>query len=368
MTRVGIIGCGKIADAHAEQIQRIAGCEIVGVCDKEKLMAKQLYERFPVKQYFDDVNLLLEESKPDVVHITTPPQSHLELGRRCLEAGCHVYIEKPFTVNTTEAEELIQMAVSKHRMITVGHDDQFTHATRRMRELIDQGYLGGPPVHMESCYCYDLGDQAYAKALLGDKKHWVRSLPGTLMQNNISHGISRISEFIANDNPEVIAHGFVSPFLRGMGESGIIDELRVIIHDHNNMTAYFSFSTQMRPALRQFRIYGPKNGLMVDHHQQTLIKIKGRMYKSYLEKFIPHCDNALQYTVNCLKNMGIFLIRDFHMKSGMKYLMKSFYRSIVEGSPPPISYREIILTAKIMDGIFAQIKKQKSAEDIGHIL
>ena len=49
MLKVGIVGCGKIADAHASQIQRIAGCEIVGVCDTEPLMARQLYERFPVK-------------------------------------------------------------------------------------------------------------------------------------------------------------------------------------------------------------------------------------------------------------------------------------------------------------------------------
>ena len=49
MLKVAIVGCGKIADAHASQIRRIEGCEIVGVCDREPLMAKQLYERFPVK-------------------------------------------------------------------------------------------------------------------------------------------------------------------------------------------------------------------------------------------------------------------------------------------------------------------------------
>jgi predicted dehydrogenase len=359
MIRVGIIGCGKIADAHAEQIQQIAGCEIVGVCDREELMAKQLYERFTVKKYFNDVRRFLDESRPDVVHITTPPQGHLELGRICLEAGCHVYIEKPFTINTAEAEELINIAATKARMITVGHDDQFSHATRRMRVLINQGYLGGPPVHMESYYCYDLGDQAYAKAMLGDKKHWVRALPGTLMQNNISHGISRIAEFMTDDNPTVITHGFVSPFLRGMGEEDIIDEVRVIISGNSSMTAYFTFSTQMRPALRQFRIYGPKNGLMVDHHQQVLIKIRGPLYKSYLEKFIPQYDLSAQYVANSLKNMKSFLKKDFHMKSGMKYLIESFYRSITDGTPPPIPHREIILTSRIMDSIFSQINASK---------
>jgi len=49
MLRVAIVGCGKIADDHCSQIQRIKGCEIVGVCDQEPLMARQLSERFPVK-------------------------------------------------------------------------------------------------------------------------------------------------------------------------------------------------------------------------------------------------------------------------------------------------------------------------------
>ena len=360
MIRVGIIGCGKIADAHAEQIQRITGCEIVGVCDREELMAKQFHDRFHVDKYYSDVNQLLGDSKPNVVHITTPPQGHFELAKKCLEAGCHVYVEKPFTVNTLEAEELIRIAIKKGQKITAGHDDQFTHATRRMRGLIDQGYLGGTPVHMESYYCYDLGDQHYAKALLGDKKHWVRTLPGTLMHNNISHGISRITEFMKDDDPVVIAHGFVSPFMRNLGENDIIDELRVIISSECGMTAYFTFSTQMRPTLRLFRIYGPKNGLMVDHHQQTLIKMKGRLHKSYLEKFIAPYNYAVQYAANSMNNMLSFLRNDFHMKAGMKYLIESFYRSVEDGLPPPISYREIILTSKIMDSIFFQINRQNT--------
>ncbi len=75
MLKVGIVGCGKIADAHASHIQHLEGCEIVGVCDREPLMAKQLYERFPIKAYFTDLSELVSEAQPDVVHITTPPES-----------------------------------------------------------------------------------------------------------------------------------------------------------------------------------------------------------------------------------------------------------------------------------------------------
>ncbi len=354
MLKVAIIGCGKIADSHAAQIQRIAGCEIVGVCDRELLMAKQLYERFPIKRYFSSVEELLESAKPDVVHITTPPQSHFDLAKRCLERGCHVYVEKPFTIDARETEELIALAERTGRKITAGHDDQFRHSARRMRQLVKDGYLGGAPVHMESYYCYELGGSSYAKALLADKNHWVRKLPGMLLQNIISHGIARVAEFLPTDSPTVIAHGFVSPGLRQLGEREIIDELRVIISDDQRTTAYFTFSSQIRPSLHQFRIIGPKNGLLIDQDNETLVRLRGARYKSYLEQFVPPLTFAKQYLDNFATNVRLFLGRDFHMKSGMKFLIEAFYKSIANDTPPPIPYREILLTSRIMDDIFRQ--------------
>lgn len=355
MLKVAIVGCGKIADAHASQIVRIRGCEIVAVCDREPLMARQLYERFPVKQHFDDLTGLLRTAKPDVVHITTPAETHYDIARLCLQHGSHVYVEKPVTLDAAELEALIALAEQRQLKITAGHDDQFSHVARRMRDLIRNGYLGGPPVHMESSFCYDLGDPAYARALLTDKNHWVRRLPGKLLQNIISHGIARIAEFLTSDSPQVIAHGFVSPLLRSMGETEIVDELRVIISEEGRTTAYFTFSSQMRPTLHEFRVYGPRNGLVLDQDQETLIRIRGDRYKSYAEKFIPPTALAFQHLGNVRRNVGSFLRSDFHMKSGMKCLIESFYHSIVQNEPPPIPYRELLVTARIMDRIFDQV-------------
>jgi len=360
MLKVAIVGCGKIADVHASQIHRIKGCEIVGVCDKEPLMARQLYERFPVKRYFSDLTELLSEAQPDVVHITTPPDSHFDIARACLERGCHVYVEKPITLHAEEAQVLVVLANKKGLKLTVGHDDQFSHAARRMRTLVHSGYLGGIPVHMESYYCYDLGDSGYARALLGNKQHWVRGLPGGLLHNIISHGIARIAEFLTSDSPQVVAYGFVSPLLKRMGEREIIDELRVIISEEERTTAYFTFSSQMRPSLHQLRVYGPKNGLVLDQDQETVIKLRGGRFKSYGEKFIPPVLFAEQHLGNLIRNVRTFLARDFHMMSGMKYLIESFYGSIIQGTPVPIPYREILLTARIMDAIFDQLRARRS--------
>lgn len=355
MIKVAIIGCGKISDQHAEQIQRIPGCEIVSICDREELLAKQMQERFNIKKYYCDVQELMEHSKPDVVHITTPPQSHFELGKFFLESGCHVYMEKPFTLNTREAVKLIEIAMKNKVKMTVGHNAQFTHAAREMRALVKEGFLGGPPVHMDCYYCYNLGDPSYAKALLGDKDHWVRRLPGKLLQNIISHGISKIAEHLDDDCPKVTTIGFTSSIVKSIGEEDIIDELRVIIRDKNDRTAYFTFSTKMQPVLHQLRLYGPENSLIVDDDTQTLIKIYGKRHKSYLEQFYPPLVLAKQYISGSKNNIIKFLGRNFHSNAGMKYLIEQFYESINNNKELPIPYNQILLTSKIMDDIFISI-------------
>jgi predicted dehydrogenase len=353
MLNSAIIGCGKIADSHGEQLQQIPGVQLAAACDREPLMAEQFCERFKVPRQFSDLSTLLHEVKPDVVHITTPPQSHFDVARQCLEAGCHVYVEKPFTLTTAEAEALIELADKRRLKVTAGHDDQFRPAARRMRALVREGYLGGNPVHMESYYCYEFGG-SYAKALLADKQHWVRRLPGGLLHNIISHGIARIAEFLPGV-PRVVAHGFTSPSLCDLGETEIVDELRVYLVSQA-MTAYFTFSSQMRPALHQFRIFGPKNGIQIDQDNETLVRLPGKRRRSYLEQFITPLSLACEYASSSGWNIRAFVNGDFHPKSGMRFLMAKFYGSIQEGGPPPIAYSEILQTSRIMDDIFAQIR------------
>jgi len=356
MIKVGIIGCGKVADKHASQILRIRGCEIVGACDQEILMADQLAERFGIRHRFSSVQDLLATCHPDVVHITTPPQSHYTLARQCLEAGCHIYVEKPFTLTSKEAEELIDLASTRGQKLIVGHETQFMPVARDMRRLIHDGYLGGPPVHMESIYCYEFTNERYARALLGDKTHWVRRLPGGLLQNIISHGIGKIVEYLQDDKLSVLAHGFTSRVLEGMGETGIIDELRVIILDGHRTTAYFTFSSQLSPALHQFRVFGPKNSLLADHERQMLVRIPKKSYRSYLNQFIPPFTEAGQHAASGCRNIGRFLRRQFHAESGLHFLIGEFYKSFTENAPLPIPYRDILMTSRIMDEVFNQLR------------
>jgi predicted dehydrogenase len=362
--RVAIVGCGKIADQHVEAIDRIPAASVVGVCDRERLMAEQLAERFRIGHFSDDLAELIATAKPDVVHITTPPRSHFALAMQCLEAGCHVYVEKPFTIDTGEAVRLIRTAEARGLKITAGHNLQFTGESIEARELVRNGFLGGPPVHIESYFTYNLGDAAYAKALLGDRTHWVRELPGKLLHNLISHGLARIAEFMDTESPMVAAFGFTSPLLTGIGETDICDELRVHISDGRGMTGYFVFSTQLSPPINGYRLYGPVNSLVVDNHHRTLTRQMRRSFKSYLNYFLPPVLAAKESLRSSRRNVGKFLRSRFHDDSGLKNLIEAFYAAVRGEAELPISYREIILTARMMDLVFEQIngKSEKSLQ------
>ncbi len=303
---------------------------------------------------------MLESTSPDVVHITTPPQAHFSLASLCLESGSNVYLEKPFTVTAEEANSLIKLAETRGLKITAGHNCQFTLEMIEMRRLAEQGFLGGKPIHLESHFTYDLGDAGYVGPLLGSRSHWVRRLPGQLLHNLISHGIAKLAEFLEDDLTEIIARADQSPRLRSLGGEEVLDELRVFIRDRSGTTAFFCFSTQIKPSLNQFRICGPRNSILADSASGSLIRNEDRSDKSYLTFFVPPLRSAREHLRNAGRNVANFVGRKLYQDSGMTELIRRFYQSIRLSAPPPIPYREIILTARIMDEIFAQIYPESS--------
>jgi predicted dehydrogenase len=191
----------------------------------------------------------------------------------------------------------------------------------------------------------------------------VRQLPGQLFHNLISHGIAKLAEFLDDDISQIVAIADQSPRLRDLGGEEILDELRVVIRDNTGTTAFFCFSTQIK-RLHQLRIYGPAGSIVVDHASGNLIRNRYRSYKSYLTYFIPPVQTAREHLRSARINVTNFLRQRLYQDFGMKELIERFYNSIRTGGDLPIPYREIILTARIMDEILAQIYPERIQSSI----
>jgi predicted dehydrogenase len=142
MLNAGVIGYGYWGPVVARNFHSADGCELVAICDKSDASQARARKAFPGVQITCDVNGIITSPDIDVVAVITPVWTHFELAKAALENGKHVFVEKPFTTNTAQAEELIELAARKNLQIMVDHTFLFTGAVRKIRQLIDDGALG----------------------------------------------------------------------------------------------------------------------------------------------------------------------------------------------------------------------------------
>lgn len=351
--RIGIVGCGKIADGHAEVVKHLEGAELAAVCDREPLLAEQLAVRYGVPAWYGDMGEMLAKERLDVVHITTPPAAHVPLTRQCVEAGAHVFLEKPLALTASASRELIDAVVAGGRQMTINYWPNFDPPAMQFKDMLARGVLGDP-VHVEAFIGYDLAG-AYGQALMGDAAHWVHRLPGKLFQNMMDHIFNRIVPLFPDVEPEVHAFAFKRrEAVRGDATDAMLDELRVFLRA-GGVSAYGSLCSHARPVANTLKVYGTKATVEVDFNNRTVVSTASQRYPSAVGRLAPPLQMAGRYLGEAKKNVGQFRRAEFHFFAGMSKLLELFYAGIRTGSAPPIPYSEILRVAGVMDRVIEQV-------------
>lgn len=351
--RIALIGCGQIADAHLQEINKISSATVVGVCDRMKDLAEQAAMRFNVPYFCDDLQTLLSETKPDVVHIATPAHTHGPLAIELLEAGCHVYVEKPFTLDAAEARTVIETAQRVGKQVCIGHDQLFDPMWLRTKKLIESKAIGNV-VHIESVLGYPLSGQ-FGAQVTSDPNHWVRKLPGGLFQNTISHPLYRVTDLLTEEHVEIEAHWFSRN-----AQLNFPSELRAHLRGES-VTGSVTFLTGIQPCQRVTRVYGSAGELEVDFDSQVIrIRRAKSLPGAFAKLHLPFCQWK-EATGNLWRNMMRFVRSDIHYFAGMNELFRQFYQSIQKQTPPPIAPEEIVRVTQIMDHIFASCQQSSNA-------
>lgn len=351
--RVGIVGCGKIADAHVEEVRNAPGAELVAVCDIEPVLADQLADRYQIPHRYTSLQEMLDREHLDVLHITTPPSSHLDLTLLGVNAGAHIFIEKPVAFDGIGTDRVIAAVERAGKKMSVNYWLNFETAAQRLRSMIAAGELGDV-VHVESWYGYDLGGQ-FGQALLNDSKHWVHGMPGKLFQNVLDHVISRVVPLLPEDATEVHAHAF-----RRRPDSGseridsVLDELRVHLRS-GGVTAYCTFTSHVKPLENFMRVYGTKGAVELNFGLRTLRRMQAQTQPSAIGRLTPNFVIARQLWSEAWRNVGEFRRYEARYFYGMGQLVQHFYDSVRGIREVPIPYAEISRTAHLMDEIHQQV-------------
>ena len=142
MLKFGVFGYGYWGPNIVRNLRSLDGCQVAGICDPSPAARKRIQSAHPGVPAYSDPKELIGSPEVDAIAVITPVWTHYELAKAALENGKHVFVEKPFTSNVAQAEELINLAEQKNLKIMVDHTFLFTGAVRKIRKLLDEGVLG----------------------------------------------------------------------------------------------------------------------------------------------------------------------------------------------------------------------------------
>ncbi|OSZ82166.1 oxidoreductase [Chitinophagaceae bacterium IBVUCB1] len=177
--RFALVGCGRIAQRHAEHINKQG--ILVAVCDVVKERADALAATYSAKAYYDVNDMLANEKNVDVVSICSPNGLHATHSIQSLKAGFHVLCEKPMATTVNDCGEMIKAAEQSNKRLFAIKQNRFNPPVAAVKQAIDEGRLGKIYSVQLSCF-WNRNDDYYANSWKGTK-----DMDGGTLYTQFSH-------------------------------------------------------------------------------------------------------------------------------------------------------------------------------------
>lgn len=246
---VGVIGYGYWGPNIVRNFSGLENCHLTAVCDKSPAALKRAGRTCPDARLTTDFSDILKSPDIDAVAVVTPVWTHFELAKAALENGKHVFVEKPFTSTSKQAEQLIDLASCKHLQIMVDHTFLFSGAVRKIRELVDDGTIG-PLYYFDS-----------TRVNLGLFQHDV-----SVVWDLAPHDLS-IMDYIIGQKPEaVVATG-------GQHLNGLADVAFITVYFPGNLIAHINVNW-LSPVKVRTTLIGGRDKMLVWNDLEPDEKIK----------------------------------------------------------------------------------------------
>jgi predicted dehydrogenase/nucleoside-diphosphate-sugar epimerase len=329
---VGIVGCGRIAAHHLKFLVHLENVEIAGLVDINISQAKMMGEKYGIKQVFSSLDELLNFKTVDVLHILTPPLYHYDLALQAIERGIHLLIEKPITLSLEETEKLYQLAEEKNVKICPNFLHLFNPIILNAKEAIKQNDLG-KLILAECYYSIDLNDPELNEPV---GLHWSYELPGGIMQNNLTHPLYLVLDWIGKAKK-------ITTGARQFGSlpQGVTDHIDVFI---KGARANGNITITVSPKHENYylKLFFDKGTVTVDFITQMFTIDKVNRLPRAVNRVVVNFNRSKQLSFGSIRNVVDFLRKKLVTYYGIKNIIDSFYGWVIRNNIPPVS-REMSL-------------------------
>jgi predicted dehydrogenase len=345
--RVGMIGSGVGAALHAPAIQAYKGAEIVGVAGLDEKLLEEFGEKYAVAARFTDYREMIEKTRPQVVHVVTPPKSHAQVTKDVLELGCAVMLDKPMCMTVEEADEIIEAGKRADRPICCMHNHRFDPPILKAQELIN-GIPGNDPYLIRVTYFRERFRLEEEGNL--DPNHWLHDLPlGVFGEHGAPHVIYLILNWLKRATDVSIRDARVNA-----GTDREIWLWNATIQGENQMgvMALGNNTDQGQFVVELFTPHMVIRLNMLDltytiYRERDLGVVAGRMGASVEE--------SLRRLWSTTSNVAKIATGQLKRRPGHRTLVKAFYDSLRDGKPAPAPAEEGRETVRIMKSIEDQL-------------
>lgn len=261
MIKVAVIGLGKMGMSHCAILGAHPDVELVGICDTDGLL-QSAFRKLTKTPVYSDYKRMITEAKPDAVYIVTPTKFHYEMVMFALNHDCHVFCEKPFSLDVEGGKRMVEVAEEKGLVNQVGYHNRFIGTFIEMRRLLNKGIIGKP---------FHFMGEAYGPVVLKTKSDTWRSSKssgGGCVMDYAAHVLNLI-DFITDSHIKSVAGTFMPSIFSREVDDAVYSTLKLENGLYGQLSVNWSDDTY-RKMTTSIKIEGEAGKLEAD---ATTLKI-----------------------------------------------------------------------------------------------
>ena len=352
--RAAVVGSGGISKEHLTYLsgRSEAGKQVTdrihlaAVCDLSPAAANHAAEQFGADRAYTDIAVMLSAEDLDVVHILTPPSTHVALATMSLEAGAHVICEKPITANAAELESLLSVADRCRRSIMESHNYRFNDGFLKIRKQLEEGRLGSlRDVEIRIALPVTDPNGRFGDPNLPSPIH---KMPAGVLHDFTTH----FAYLLLGLAPEVKFHRISSAWSNHSANPLFrfddLDALLIGDGPDGPVHARFRFDAQSGPDTFSLTVRGTQGWAQTDFFQPYMRTVVPRTGGAQLSPIVNHVANGVGLVRDGFTNFSKKLMQ-FTPYHGLHRMLDQAYLSIAAGDRLPVDRDDMLAAARLVD-------------------
>ena len=326
--RIGLVGCGKVAQYHARFIKEQTGAQLVGIADVNEDAARAFAAEHDIPLVKDSAASLLDDVPLDVLHVVTPPAYHYQCARAALDRGVHVFLEKPMAFTAAEVSDLYERAAAAGVLVCPDFIHLFHPRMLQLRQVVESGKLG-KTVHVESRLCINL-DEESSDLREATGMHWSYFLPGGPLRDYASHALYLPLYFAGWPNQIQVTHKS-----SGILPQALPDHFTIQI-DGAQCTATVLLSCGIKPSSLGVRVLCEQGSAEASFDTQTVLVRGQSVLPRRVALATANFAESWRLSTTAVGNIVNYLRGKVVPYAGLRALLPAFYASVRNSDLPPI--------------------------------